>query len=570
MVKGLQNGWGSCFRTVRLSCFAEAIACWKDTIAVGLPTREIITLDGTTGIQMAILSGHTGGVGSLAFMPDGTSLVSASGDKTIKLWDVQTGGVVRTFYGHTATICSVSISPDCTVIASGAWDKTIRLWDIQAEECHHVIEQQDTVHHVRFSPMDPQYLVSVTFDKIWHWNTDGSQTKPAHNGSDFNFSQDGTQFVSYDGNSDGVVIQNSTSGGTIVKSNIDDYPCHHCCFSPDGRLIAAAAGFTVYVWDTTSSHPHPIRIFAGHTGMITSLAFFSPSFLISSSQDYLIKFWEIGILQADPAMADLEPIPPTSAEIQTIALQVEDGIAISCNLDGVVRTWDISTGSCKATFQTMAGYANRTDVQLTNNGSIIVWSGGTDICVQDLETGELRVDMTVDGKIQEVKLSGDGSIVFCLCEESIQALSTWTGEVVGKVGLGWALQRSITVHGSRVWSHSPWSESKSIGWDFGTPGSPPVQLSNSELVLPHNAKLWDADQCGIKDGVTGRVVLKLPERFARPIKPLWDGRYLVAGYKSGEVLILDFNHVYIKRRTSERVLSLLIPQVPSAKNIIAE
>jgi len=74
---------------------------------------------------------------------------------------------------------------------------------------------------------------------------------------------------------------------------------------------------------------------------------------------------------------------------------------------------------------------------------------------------------------------------------------------LSEVGLeGWEFQRYLTVHGSRVWFHSPWSES--IGWDFGTPGSPPVQLSDSELVLPHNAKLWDVDQCGIKDAVTGR------------------------------------------------------------------
>ena len=542
MVKGLLAGWESCFRTVRLTCFALAIAYWKDTIAVGLPSREIITLDGTTGIQMAILSGHTGQVGSLAFMPDGISLVSGSDDKTIKLWDVQTGGVVKTFYGHTGSICSVSISSDCTMIASGAWDKTVRLWNIQAEECHHVIEQQDTVCHVRFSPTDPQYLVSVTFDKIWHWNINDYQSKPAHNGSDFNFSRDGTQFVSYY-NGD-VVVQNSTSGEIVAKSNIDNYPCHHCCFSPDGRLIAAAAGFTVYVWDTTSSHPHPIKIFAGHTGIITSLIFSSPSSLISSSQDYLVKFWEVGTLQADQVVANLESISPTSAQIQTIALQAEDHIAISCDSDGVVKTWDISTGCCKATFQTIAKHADRSDVWLTNSGSMIVWSVDADIFVWDLETGKLRVAVTMGSDIQDVKISGDGSNVFCLCQESIQALSTWTGEVIGEVGLeGWGFQRYLTVHGSRVWFHSPWSES--IGWDFGTPGSPPVQLSNSQLVLPHNAKLWDVDQCGIKDAVTGRVVLKLPERFARPIKSLWDGRYLVAGYKSGDVLILDFDHVYI-------------------------
>jgi len=131
------------------------------------------------------------------------------------------------------------------------------------------------------------------------------------------------------------------------------------------QRLRAQSGPDIYVWDTTSSHPHPIRIFTGHTGVIISLVFSSPSSLISSSQDYLVKLWEIGILQADPAMADLEPILLTSAKIQTIALQAKDGIAISCNLDWVVRTWDILTGSCKTTFRTIAKYADRTDVQLT-------------------------------------------------------------------------------------------------------------------------------------------------------------------------------------------------------------
>jgi WD40 repeat protein len=55
----------------------------------------------------------------LAFSSDGTSLVSGSDDCTVKLWDVQTGGTVKTFFGHTELVLSVSISADYTIIASG-------------------------------------------------------------------------------------------------------------------------------------------------------------------------------------------------------------------------------------------------------------------------------------------------------------------------------------------------------------------------------------------------------------------------------------------------------------------
>jgi len=62
---------------------------------------------------------------------DGTLLVSGSRDDTVKLWDVQTGGVIKTFRGHTDCVLSVAISADCTMIISGSSDKTIHLWDIQ-------------------------------------------------------------------------------------------------------------------------------------------------------------------------------------------------------------------------------------------------------------------------------------------------------------------------------------------------------------------------------------------------------------------------------------------------------
>ena len=89
---------------------------------------------------MAIFSGHTDWVYCLTFSLDGTLLVSGSYDKTVKLWDVQTGGVINTFHGHTDEVLSVFISADLTMIASGSEDNKICLWGIQTEECLQIIE----------------------------------------------------------------------------------------------------------------------------------------------------------------------------------------------------------------------------------------------------------------------------------------------------------------------------------------------------------------------------------------------------------------------------------------------
>ena len=111
VVRELSAGWGSCLRTVLLNDIPWALVCCKDTLALSSGIH-IITLDAATGSKTAILSGHTDDVKSLAPSPDGTILVSGSADKTIKFWDMQTGGVIKTFHGHTSGVCSVSISAD--------------------------------------------------------------------------------------------------------------------------------------------------------------------------------------------------------------------------------------------------------------------------------------------------------------------------------------------------------------------------------------------------------------------------------------------------------------------------
>src|SRR4051794_36873097 len=65
---------------------------------------------------------------SVAFSPDGKTLVSGSGDGAVRLWDVATGEERATFKGHLLVTC-VAFSPDGKTIASGSREGTIRLWD---------------------------------------------------------------------------------------------------------------------------------------------------------------------------------------------------------------------------------------------------------------------------------------------------------------------------------------------------------------------------------------------------------------------------------------------------------
>ena len=99
---------------------------------------------------------------------------------------------------------------------------------------------------------------------------------------------------------------------------------------------------------------------------------------------------------------------------------------------------------------------------------------------------------------------------------------------------------SLIVDGSKVWAC--WNESNYEGWDFGTPDSTPVELPNAPT-LPGPSECWDSKQARVKNPATGEVVFQLSGRFANPVSVQCDDSYLVAGYGSGEVLILDLTNV---------------------------
>ena len=536
MVKG-QAEWGACSRTVSFDSMPLALAYQKDIVATGLSSGGIVIFDAVTGVYTSVLSGHTSSVCSLIFSLDGIFLVSGSNDQTVNLWDVQTGGVVKTFNGHTHSVKSVSISPDHTMIASGSDDKTIRLWNIWTGECHCIIEQQEFVKCVRFSYTDPQHLTSVSGGKVWQWDINGHQFGPVFDGSYVAFSLDGTQFALC--KEAAIVVQNSNSGVVVTELHVTKSHVNYCCFSPDGRLIAGAAHHTVYLWNITGSDPHLIETFVGHTGQIPSLTFSSS--LISASADKSVRFWQIGTSSVDSATTDAMSTPLTSNTIESVTLQVRDGIAISSDSDGVVRTWDITTGLCKASLQTPAGVQFLLgDAQIIEGRLIFAWIGIHGTHIWDAKKERFWIlEMPGITEISGFRISGDGSKIFILADGFIQAWPMWTGEAVSKVELenkGDPFMDPLYMDGSRIWVY--FEDSSTQGWDFGIPGTSPITLS-STIDRPH-LDFIEQPNARIEDTVTGKEVFQLSGRYAKPTAVQWDGRYLVAGYGCGEVLILDF------------------------------
>ena len=539
VVKGVPAEWGVCSRTVMLGSCTKTLSYHDNKIAVRSNAGGIIILDIITGTQTAFLSGHRDKVKCISFSPDGASLVSGSNDKTVKLWDAQTGGVVKTFCGHTGYVVSVSISADYTTIASGSWG-LICLWDIKTRECFHTIKQQETVYHVGFSPIDPQHLISVSHGKVWQWDAKGQGIKPPFDGHCFSFSLDGTQFVSSCGST--VTVHNSSSGATISEFQITSSHVSWCSFSPDSRLVAVAVGRTIYCWNITSSRPQLVEIFTGHTANITALVFSSSNTLISASKDKSVKFWQVGTRSTDPVAINAQSTPLPLAPIMSITLQAKD-LIITSDSDGIVKTWDASTGIHKESFQTPAKHYKR-DVQLINERLILVYHKDSKIHIWDAGSGNPLLEVNgVHPILEDLRISGDGLKVFLLYAPQISAWSIQTGEAVGVVKIEYSGSLgSLTVDGSKLWAH--WPQSEYQAWDFGNSGSIPIQLTGTPT-LADGRVLWDPIQGRIKNVITGEVIFQLSGRFANPNTVQCNGFYLVAGHESGDMLILDLKDVII-------------------------
>jgi GTPase SAR1 family protein len=91
--------------------------------------NRVMLWDASDGSLLAQLTGHTGGVATVAFAPGGQLLASGAVDNTIKIWDARSGGLVRTLEGHAESVRDLSFLADGRLLASKGRDNSIRLWD---------------------------------------------------------------------------------------------------------------------------------------------------------------------------------------------------------------------------------------------------------------------------------------------------------------------------------------------------------------------------------------------------------------------------------------------------------
>ncbi len=340
------------------------------------PIEELDSLEHweTGATEIKTFRGHTQGVWSVSFSPDGLTLASGGSDRYVRIWDIETGRLLRSLRGHTQDIRQVAFSPDGQTLATGSEDRTIRLWNPSSGE-----------------------TTRLLFTRYDHAVTDMS------------YSPDGLMLARAGQNKD-IKIWEVTTGTELMTLLGKDQFDHHwsvcTAFSPDGIHLASGSdigklrlyevlpsGEELLVhkghWrDDEDDEETEARGFYvdDHGGFQKPMEYwigaliFTPDgkTLISGSRDNTIKFYEM------PTLREFRTLREHTGWVRNLLVTNDGKVLISASDDNSVKMWNLQTGKCFRTLKphksAIRGIALSADQRFLATAStdhtIKLWEGG--------------------------------------------------------------------------------------------------------------------------------------------------------------------------------------------------
>jgi WD40 repeat protein len=314
------------------------------------------------GLYLRFLRAHNQRINDGAFSPDGHIFITASWDKTLRLWDVTTGQPIGPHLrGHREGVTSVAFSPDGRRIVSGSADNTLRLWDATSGQPigSPIRGHTGWIRNVAFSP-DGRRIVSSSEDltlRFWNADTGKPIGRPLHRQSNVSlskgFSPDGRVFVSgsddetlhlWDVNTGKAfsLLNQAYKSGSYFRLDNRETTLWSASFSPDGRRIASLSNVnTLLIWDVATRKPIGPSL-QGHITSVKDAALaFSPDSrrIVSGSEDNTLRIWD-----ANTGQPIGSPLRGHTKRVMTVNFTPDGKRILSTSDDGTMRFWDAATG----------------------------------------------------------------------------------------------------------------------------------------------------------------------------------------------------------------------------------
>ena len=136
------------------------------------PAAEILALRNPDKPDLIMQNGHADYVKEVEFTPDGRHLVSASADRSIKVWEVSSGRVVWTLLGHTLPVTSIAISRDGRHLASTEKYGPIRIWDLNTGAAlREFAAKKGAIVDIAFGQDGLLHSIGADVDYVWDITT---------------------------------------------------------------------------------------------------------------------------------------------------------------------------------------------------------------------------------------------------------------------------------------------------------------------------------------------------------------------------------------------------------------
>jgi len=282
--------------------FGAAVTPDGKTIVSGSGDRTLKVWDLETGRCKATLKGHTSAIWGVAVTPDGKTVVSTSLDTTLKVWDLETGRCRATLKGHIGCVYGMAVTPDGKTVVSGSADKTLKVWDLETGRCRATLEgHTDTVVGVAVTP-DGKIVVSGSVDKTLKvWDLETGRCK-------------------------------ATLGGHT-------HAIWSAAVTPDGKtVVSASTDQTLRVWDLETGRCR--ATFEGHTNTVTAVVVIPDGKeVVSASFDNTLKVWD---LETGRCKATLEG---HTHDVRAVAVTPNGKRVVSASYDQTLRVWDLGPSS---------------------------------------------------------------------------------------------------------------------------------------------------------------------------------------------------------------------------------